>query len=321
MPAFYTHYTFGKDVKKKSKLKNIDDNLYNIFNQSFDSFYFYNFYFPFYGKKVRKIAYIGHRKNVNKYFINIIKYMKEHDCANDSKTRAFLYGSLNHYILDSTIHPYIFYLTGVYNNEDPLSFKYNGLHSEAEFSIDAYLYKKKHNLPYYKKNITKSIFLKPIFNDKLYSCIDKVFYKTFDIENGGKNYIKSIRDYRFTYKYFYSDKYGIKKRLLSILDKITGKKVINLKYHTTNYKDINKKYLNLDRNSWRHPSLKDDKKNDSFFDLYEEGLIKSNLIIDEIEKYFNDLSSIDLVKSLIQNNSYVTGLDINKNKKMKYFKF
>lgn len=320
MPAFYTHYRFGNDVKKNLKLKNIDNNLYTVFNQSFDNFYFFKSLNKRYRNDIINIARIGHRNNVNNYFINIIKYMYNNNLTNDPKLRAYLYGSINHYILDSVIHPYIFYLTGIYKKDNPSSYKYNGLHSNMEFSLDAYLYKKDYSIPYYKINITNKIFLKPIFSNNLNKCIDEVFNKTFNINNVSNLYKKSILNYRFTYRYFYTDKFGIKKYILTIIDKITGNKHVNLKYHTTYYKSINKDYLNIKRNSWYHPST-NIIKNDSFYDLYSEALNKSILIINEIDKYFNNLSNIKNIKKLIGNNSYITGLDINKNKKMKYFKF
>lgn len=320
MAAFYTHYKFGKDVINKSKLENIDMNLYTVFNQSFDNFYFYNFYLPFYGKKIRNIAKIGHRKNVNKYFEKIIKYIKKNKLENDTKVRAYLYGSINHYILDSIIHPYVFYQTGVYKKNNPKTYKYNGLHGDLEFSLDAYLYKKEFNKYYYKEKITNKVFVNPVFNNNLNNCIDNTFKDIFDVENGSNIYKKAIKDYRLAYKYSYTDTFGIKKVLLHILDFITGKKIVNLKSHTTHYTKFNESYLNKNNNIWYHPATKE-KQTDSLFNLYDKAVLKSTYIVKELEKYFKNKSSIDNVLSLIGNNSYVTGLDINRNKKMKYFKF
>ena len=48
---------------------------------------------------------------------------------------AYLYGMLSHYVLDSTVHPFIIYKTGNFNKKNKETYKYNHLHNEMESYI------------------------------------------------------------------------------------------------------------------------------------------------------------------------------------------
>ena len=110
MPATYTHHIFTKDVLKvvdldvKEKLEKKED-LFNLFGKSFDILFF----------SKAKLGHFAHKNHVNLYFQNILKYIKENRLEDNEEVLAYLYGSLCHYILDSTIHPYIVYKTGKFN--------------------------------------------------------------------------------------------------------------------------------------------------------------------------------------------------------------
>ena len=52
-----------------------------------------------------------HKEHVKEYFEALLKSYKEKKLYNDSEAMAFLYGQLNHYMLDVSIHPLIYYLT------------------------------------------------------------------------------------------------------------------------------------------------------------------------------------------------------------------
>ena len=114
MPATMTHACFAKDVYDilPDDIKNsLSISRLKMFGQSTDSLMFYNLLSLSPGKDIRKFQSFFHRNQSQEFFLNLIRYIKD-NYINDSDTLSFLVGFICHYILDSTIHPYIFYKTG-----------------------------------------------------------------------------------------------------------------------------------------------------------------------------------------------------------------
>ena len=66
------------------------------------------------------------------------KYIKKNKLYNNADILAYLYGSINHYSCDTTMHPYINYLSTIAKNKI-------SMHTKIEFEIDAYYYEKYNN--------------------------------------------------------------------------------------------------------------------------------------------------------------------------------
>ncbi len=323
MPAPYTHNKFGKDVYNKLnkniqiKLKNNID-YYLVFNQSFDNLFFYKFYTILHGSNIRKLGSYGHKNNVNLYFKNIIDYLKE----NYSDVGfAYLCGSINHYILDSTVHPFVFYKTGVYNPKDKDSFKYNGMHGVLEFNLDAYIYKETNNRNISKIKTTKELHKKLKFPKELIDIIDYTFEKTFNFYNMGKIFNKAYLDSKFAYKYGFEDRYGIKKIIYKSFDFVTKNMIKNISSHSTYINKIDTSMFNLDNKNWCHPTNKNITYTSSIIDLYNSAMNHSKNIIENIYLYINNKYDYEKLLKEIGNNSYTTGLPLDKNKKMKVFEY
>ncbi len=326
MPSIYTHNKFSKDVYNNlkediTKTFSTHNIYYEIFSQSFDNLFYYNIFSLFKGKNIRAVGKLGHRVNVNLYFNNILNYITKNNLKDNSYLLAYLYGSVNHYILDSVMHPYIFYKTGAFSKKNPKTYKYNGLHTEMEFMIDAFLYEEKTNKSFKDYNITKNLIPKLIFPNELIKCIDEVYFKTFNVNNFGKIYNKSYLHERHIFSHVLQSKYGIKKLIYNTYDYIKPKSMRNIKYNHTNIKYINPNIFNLKKLNWNHPCDKNVIYNYSFFELYDIAIEKSTEIIYAIHNYFQKNEDLDKLLKLIGNNSYITGLPIENNKKLRYFEF
>ena len=117
MAEITTHIFFSKEVMNKFNCsKSI-----KYFSLGPDVFYFSN--------KTKYIGYIMHRKKTLLFFENYIKYIKNNNLENNKYVVGSLYGFLTHYILDSTIHPYIFYKGGLHN----------GMHRVYEMGLSKYI--------------------------------------------------------------------------------------------------------------------------------------------------------------------------------------
>lgn len=318
MPSIVTHNLFATEVKEQLTKRNIlikETELFLIFAQSFDNLFYYKFLTPWRGKKIRKLGNDAQQESTILYFENIINNIETKEKTREEQ-KAYLYGSICHYILDNTCHPYIFYHTG----NPKTNKKYRGLHEKMEVSLDAYMLKLKRGKELKDETLANLLLPKISFSNELKNIIDIVFKNTFQIKNMGNIYEESVKNGNFLLKYFVTDKTGMKKTLYALKDIVTFwslRRYKNLSFHVT---QIDPEYLNLQKRTWYNPVDKSMIHNESFIELYNKALAKATKIIFKIEKYWaNEITKEELLE-IIGNNSYTTGLDCRLKREMKYFK-
>ena len=294
MPSIVTHHIFAKDIEEKLKL-NVNNNYY-IFAQSHDYLY-YSF-----NKNNRRLAHIAHTKNTQKYILNIIKYIKENNQMNNINTLSYLYGTITHYVLDSTIHPYLFYKNGLKTSN----------HREIERNIDKLFYEQKYSLPFNKLKISKTIIVNPLFTRNLMNCINYAYEETYNMKNISKAYLKSIKDARLLFNLTSYDKFGLKLSIYRLIDHIFKTKL----YCLSNHIEGNELFLNNNKKKWIHPCIKTKTYKSSFNDLYDESIKKCTKIINNVNKYFESKITFNELLKTIPNISYTTGLLLEENKRM-----
>jgi len=325
MPSSVLHSYFAIDTISKANPKianKIDINYLKIFAQGPDIYYFYNLMI---GKKANNIKNIGirmHKTNTQQYFLELIKYIVENNLKNNKQIMSYLYGSIAHYILDSTTHPFIIYHAGIFNSKNRKTYKYSSLHFEIEYYLDAYfIFKREKMLP---KDFKVYNYLVNVNNiDKeLIKMINTIMAKVYKVENFAPYYIKGINDMKKFYHIFNYDKYGIKKVLYKIIDffspRCFTKKAV-LSFHINPYE---KDYiLNSDKEEWNHPMDSDEFYNLSFVEIYLSALTKCISIINAVDDMLNKNEyNLEKLKELFPNLSYLTGKDCNDSRTMKYFK-
>ena len=324
MPSLTTHYLFAKEVEKKlpKKIRNTfqeENNIYEIFAQSHDLL-FYNI-FHLKGKEIRALGSYAHKHDTQAYFINIIQYIKEKQLKNNQQCVAYLYGSILHYVLDTTCHPYIFYKTGACNRDDRNTYKYRGLHTKMEKEIDALYYKKYTNKEYNLCNITKDIIGKPKFNNELKETINFTFHKTYKKENMARNFEKGIKDARILYSIFINDRFGLKRAIYKLIDKLTKNKFGSLSSYSTHILNPDISYLNLEHKEWNYPTKKDRTSKESFDDLYQKCIKNATFLIQQVYNVLYNQEDIECLYDIIEDLSYSNGLPIKDYTPMRYFEF
>jgi len=315
MPATYTHHIFTKDVYKviNENIKDkIDKDIFNLFGKSFDILYFSK---PIIGR-------YAHNHNSNLYFQNIIKYIRKNNLFNNAQVLAYLYGSICHYVLDSTIHPYVFYKTGLHSYRNKLTKKYKGKHNYMEYMIDAIIYEERNNKKIYKAKLGKEMFPKIKFNKELGNIIDYTYFDTFNFQNVSKYIKKGYKNYKFVVKYIMQSKYGIKYYIYKFLDlfNIFKKRVLtNVCYYI---KKLDYSVLNLEHKKWFYPVDKKISFHYSFYDLYDVSIEKARKIINDLDNVIDkDEKELKKVLKNIGNLSYSTGKNVDKYYPMKYFEY
>ena len=324
MPSIYTHNYFAKDIYKKLSKEKIyqinDPKFYLIFSQSFDNLFYYNFLSLKPGGKIRDLGYHAQTHKVWKYFKNMIEYIKENKLYDDANL-GYLYGSLTHYALDSTCHPYIHYISGRYTSFDKKNTrKYIGYHAINEIMIDALYYEKDHTTPFHKYKIHKDIIPKTKFPDNLIKCIDYTFKETFNVDNLGKIYNKSYNQSHYIYKFLVMDSTSIKKKIYKLIDFITPFKDFKAYTYSNYVGKLDYSVLNNEHNKWVHP-VTGEEHYESFDDLYNIAFKTVLKNIKKCNEYFNNKCTLEDLKKTIGNISYSSGLDSSTRAVFKYFKF
>lgn len=323
MPATITHAYFSKDVYDvlpENIQGKIDLKRLKMFGQSVDSLQFYNLFSVLPGKDIRNFHYYFHDNKSQEFFINLIRYISVNNLSDDKDVCSFLAGFICHYVLDSTVHPYVLYKTGKFDKKDKNTYKYNNLHAFMETFIDNDMVMRREESNPYRYHIGRECFdLKP-FSHKLNKTIDFAFKKTFDVENMSKIYIKSLKQMRTALVLFRRDPIGLKRDIYKLVDTFTPKSCYRFEAISYYYplKDRHN-FLNSDNKLWRNPTTYNMTSNESFVDLYMKAIKQAQVLICASFDYINN-KAVDLGQ-IYTNKSYYSGLDCDDKRLYKYFEY
>jgi len=314
MPDIVTHHYFARKTlellpKKIREKLNLD--LYNFASGGPDPFFFIAFLNP--KKSARALSFGGkmHRENTKMFFAEMIKITKE-----DKKLFSYLAGFTTHYYLDSTIHPYVYHITGEYRKDDNTTLEYRGLHTKLERAIDSYFIRYYYNREPHKFKIHKEILKLKKLDITLKESFDKLYFNVYGLKEGFQYVNKAIK-YQRRFYFLIFDRFGLKNKLLSIID--NNKIRIDLKNLTYYKKEINDlDIFNKNKNRWRNPVDNKIISNDSFFELFKAAKEKSLSAIKTIYDYIYNNEAF-IIEEYFNNLSYITGLDCEDKRPLKHF--
>lgn len=103
MPASYAHYRFGKEVLPTlpADVRQCIQRFRRMYDLGMNGPDFFFYYLPFLNTQTRELGKQFHRQSGRIFFEQACK------AAASEAARAYLYGLLGHYCLDSMCHPYI----------------------------------------------------------------------------------------------------------------------------------------------------------------------------------------------------------------------
>ena len=322
MPATVTHAFFAKDVYEilpENISEYMDIDKCKMYGQSVDSLYFYNLFSILPGKNIRKFQGYFHFNQSQEFFLNVLRYMRDNEIR-DVDTCSFLLGFICHYALDSTLHPYIVYKTGIFNKRRPSTFKYNNVHTFMETFIDNDMIKRRLKTNPYKFDITGFCFDIGPFSKSLKQTIDYAFYNTFKLRDMSSIYYKSLKQMKYSIDLFRRDPSGYKKFIYKLVDSFTSRNTFRFEAISYHYPLGDRhNFLNSNHSLWRNPCVYDVTSNESFVDLYLKSIKLAKVLVCASFDYLNG-KDIDL-EMIFDNTSYVTGLNCNDKKELKYFEF
>ena len=119
---------------------------------------------------------------------------------------------------------------------------------------------------------------------------------------------------------FRQDRFGIKRVIYKTIDSFTTKRTFRLEAISYHYPLIDKhNYLNSNNKLWRNPTTYNMTSTESFIDLYLKAIKKTKVLVCASFEYL-DGKEIDLEK-VFDNISYVSGIDCDSDKELKFFEF
>ena len=322
MPSTVMHSFFAKDVYEilpENICEVLDIGKCKTYGQSIDSLKFYNLFSIFPGKKIRKFQKYFHENQTQEFFLNLLKYIRDNH-IDDVDTYSYLFGVICHYALDSTLHPYIVYRSGAFQKGKPSTYKYNNVHTFMETFLDNDAIQRRCKINPYSFDFSSFCFNISPFSDDLSKTIDYAFYNTFHISNMSRIYYKSLKQMRMAIFVFRRDPYGIKKFFYKLVDSFTPRSCFRFEAISYHY-PLNDKhdYLNRNHKLWRNPTSYDMTSTESFVDLYLKAVKFAKVLMCASMDYIEN-KDIDLEK-VFDNTSYVTGINCDSKKELKYFDF
>jgi len=323
MASTVTHAYFILDVYDRLDIQTkrllLDEKaMLKVAAQGMDPFFFYRIMSFGRGKRIREFGTFFHDNLCFEYFETLISYIKYNGYAANPQVMAFLYGALSHYILDSNIHPYVIYKTGVFDPHNPDTFRYNMLHEEVESMLDAYFIAlREHQLP--GKFRADTFCLEKIeFSPVLKEVIDFTFKEVFDVHHMTKFYTRALQDMRHFFYIFRYDPYHFKKTFYRIVDFLSPphfRRKTPLSYDLK----IQYKYFNQEHKVWYHPTSKKIRKKTSLLDIYTSSLSECVQTIHKIQDFiYEDQGDL---KTILKDVSYSTGRDTKRHYELKFFEF
>ena len=230
------------------------------------------------------------------YFMTLLKLIKENKLQENSEVMAFLYGQLDHFVLDLTTHPLIYYMTENY----PKAHKIDP-HGLVEMWIDDYTMNKynKDNKHYYHK-----VFIK---DKELKELINQTYRNVYRIDN-------------------IAFKYSTGQLFMVMYDSLRNNKIIRPITKLINVGDIKYSkdldrvipFLNLEHDVWYNPET-GEKSTNSFDDLWQRAIEVSLETINDANNFL--YKDKNITNPLILNNtSYDTGLPCSAGQSLKYIK-
>lgn len=246
-----------------------------------------------------KVFEYQHANKVREYFTKMLKYIKRNKLQNNEKVMAFLYGQIDHLVLDSTMHPLIYYMTeGI---KKKTVFPPHGL---VEIWIDDYVDKKydKKDRVYYRTF--------HIGDKKLRRLIDKIYNEIFSSKNGSAKY-------NLGYLIIYLFDVLARRNLLGVIKPIIRIGGIGDFTYSEDVKRV-VPYLNGEKDIWLNPETSEQYRY-SFDELWDQSIEVSQETIDDVNNYlYNDEPLKNRI--ILDDTSYNTGMPCSKGQRLRFIK-
>ena len=240
-----------------------------------------------------------HSHHTSSYFLTLIHMIKANHLQYNSEVMAFLYGQIDHFVLDSHLHPMIYYMTEGLPKKCSIH-----PHGLVEMWLDDYVMEEYHRtkIDYYRKRFMESPELKRLV-DSLYERVYSTKHASSKYNLGFISTCLFDRVVRHSRTRFFS----------FIMDKF---KIGDITYQH-GYREV-LPFLNSEKKVWFHPET-EKRMIASFDELWNQSIVDSIDIMKDVNGYLYDDHRLRN-PFLLNDISYNTGLSCGMGQKMKCVK-
>lgn len=246
-----------------------------------------------------KLFELQHIKDTRAYFKTLIKLIKKEKLQDNSEVMAFLYGQIDHFILDIIMHPLIYYMTDEMPREHILD-----PHGLVENLIDDYViwkYDRGDENYYHKTGIS---------DRKLMKLINDAYKKVYHANNISLKYSFGMALINIYDSLIRRDKLFLAKSVMKLIN------LGDISYHR-DYK-VALPYLNLEHKLWLNPETGEESYA-SFDNLWDRACEVALETIQDVNMYL--YQDKRLKNPIIDNDtSFNTGLPCHEGQKKRFVK-
>lgn len=319
MPNIITHKLFAQKVFQncdKQDIKNMIEKhlqLFYIGSNGPDFLFFYHMQ-PKEMMKEHSLNHIGsalHAGNVNAFYESAVNTInQEQDPFTKESELVYLFGHLCHWVLDMSVHPYIFYRTG---HNTRLSSSY---HHRFESMLDAIMLKHFYHMDiseYHCSAICE-------FDREMLKAIARIYVPAVKAALNEQIHVNQLRNALISWRKVQKLLYDPKQNKKSVLQKVEH--IIKQPWLVSGNvipTQIDETYdvMNWNKQTWCHPCDQTQASNASFLEMFENAI---SLAISVWKKAYGCIeydADIHALLNEIDDRAYDTGR--KGNAEMKYF--
>lgn len=285
MPDFWSHLLMGEKVINIINIKRITNactlypNVFNLGCQGPDLLLCHKFWPWIKDKPGNDLGKLIHSEGIKKAFKSAFKFVKSSD---DDVLLSYMTGFICHYVLDSSLHPFVYKRTDNYPS-----------HKALELALDTAIMSREGRHAY-KENPWQAVNIKKGLPENIKNFYNNIFTTVYNLSPSCNIYEESYADMRSLWTLFYSP-YGIKKFIFKMINPL----------------------LPIDTMVYFHPkkiSVSILNKNETleFTVLFDQSIIKAANLITAFNSYLNDDMTIDTLMENISDINYKGKIDQNK---------
>ena len=262
MPACLTHTYFAKAVAQSLGETGLEDTPEYIWGAQGPDFLFCHRFFPW--MKGRSLKGYGNRLHSDvkpsATFSALREFLSRHP---DPGYRAYVFGFVCHYALDSTAHPYVNALAAELAAQRPWE-TVSTMHGEVEASLDAIILRRETGMLPSQVNV-KQMFPK---NESAQRRIAKLYQAVLlsacgeDVPEG--ELLRATNDAHFVFSLL-NDRTGLKRQLFQRVEK--GKPSLVTSHIVPITEEDGVDFANIQHSPWGDPPSRQ-----SFFDLFDQAI-------------------------------------------------
>lgn len=307
MPALFTHHLFALAFAKKHTalfpFLFHYQSLLTLGSQGPDPFFFYG-QFPFIKRlNKEKIVDVGSFLHHEDPAINLLALIQgsltviQNYPNHSTMIITYVLGAISHYVLDRTMHPYVFYRSG-FNLEGRLTSPYHADHADLESNIDLAL------MTYFSVRRSTmhpqaTLRVEPTYVKMISTLYEKV-YPQLNLHHD--SYALAVNDMQSIYQFLF-DRIGFKKTIWTWL--AGHRSVPAALSHSSGLNQLSyRRVLNLDHLSWKNPSSQVVSQM-SVPELFEDALQLMDRFVQLVHQGLNNQSiTLSQLEALVEGINY-----------------